>query len=42
MPLIRVLILGHTFTRRVHDFLRRNFNMLIAKNLCLDGDLLGS
>ena len=39
MPPIRVLILGHSFIRRVHDFLRRNFNMLIAKNLSLDGDL---
>ena len=38
MPPIRVLILGHSFIRRVHDFLRRNFNMLIAKNLSLDGD----
>ena len=40
MPPIRVLILGHSFIRRVHDFLRRNFNTHIAKNLSLDGDLL--
>ena len=26
--------------RRVHDFLRRNFNTHIAENLTLDGDLL--
>ena len=40
MPPIRVLILGHSFIRRVHDFLCRNFNAHIAKNLSLDGDLL--
>ena len=40
MPPIRVLILGHSFIRRVHDFLCRNFNARIAKNLSLDGDLL--
>ena len=40
MPPIRVLILGHSFICRVHDFLRRNFNRHIAKNLSLDGDLL--
>ena len=40
MPLIRVLILGHSFIRLVHDFLCRNFNAHIAKNLSLDGDLL--
>ena len=40
MPPIRVLILGHSFIRRVHDFLRRNFKKHIAKNLSLDGDLL--
>ena len=40
MPPIRVLILDHSFIRRVHDFLRRNFNRHIAKNLSLDGDLL--
>ena len=40
MPPIRVLILGHSFIRRVHDFLCRNFNARIAKNLTLDGDLL--
>ena len=40
MPPIRVLILGHSFIRRVHNFLRRNFNTHIAKKLSLDGDLL--
>ena len=40
MPPIRVLILGHSFICRVHDFLRRNFNRHIAKNLSLDGHLL--
>ena len=40
MPPIRVLILGHSFIRRVPDFLSRNFNAHIAKNLSLDGDLL--
>ena len=40
MPPIRVLILGHSFIRRVHEFLCRNFNARIAKNLSLDGDLL--
>ena len=40
MPPIRVLILGHSFIRRVHDFLCRNFNAHIAKNLSLHGDLL--
>ena len=40
MPPIRVLIVGHSFIRRVHDFLCRNFNAHIAKNLSLDGDLL--
>ena len=40
MPPIRVLILGHSFIRRVHDFLCANFNARIAKNLSLDGDLL--
>ena len=40
MPPIRVLILGHSFIRRVHDFHCRNFNAHIAKNLSLDGDLL--
>ena len=40
MPPIRVLILGHSFICRVHDFLCRNFNAHIAKNLSLDGDLL--
>ena len=42
MPPIRGLVLGHSFIRRVHDFLRRNLNMYIAKNLSLDGNLLGS
>ena len=40
MPPILVLILGHSFICRVHDFLRRNFNTHIAKKLSLDGDLL--
>ena len=40
MPPIRVLILGHSFIRRVHEFLCRNFNARIANNLSLDGDLL--
>ena len=31
---------GHSFIRRVHDFLCRNFNAHNAKNLSLDGDLL--
>ena len=39
MPPIRVLILGHSFIRLVHDFLCRNFNARIAKNLSRDGDL---
>ena len=40
MPLIRVLILGHSFIRRVHDFFHRNFNTHIANSLSLDDDLL--
>ena len=32
--------MGHSFIRRVHDFLCRNFNAHIAKTLSLDGDLL--
>ena len=40
MPPIRVLILGHSFIRHVHDFFRRNFNTHIAKKLSLDDDLL--
>ena len=40
MQPIRVLILGHSYIRRVHDLLCRNFNAHIAKNLSLDGDLL--
>ena len=40
MPPIHVLILGHSFIRLVHDFLCRNFNAHIVKNLSLDGDLL--
>jgi len=35
MPPIFVLILGHSFIRRVHDFLRRNFNTHIAKKIKL-------
>ena len=40
LPPIRVFILRHSFIRRLHDFLRRNFNTHIAENLTLDGDLL--
>ena len=44
LPPIRVLILGHSFIRPVHDFLRRNFqlnfNTHTAENLSSDGDLL--
>lgn len=40
MAPIRILILGHSFIRRLHDFLLRNFNTQIASNLSLQGDLL--
>ena len=40
MPPIRVLTLGHSFIRRVHDFFRRNFDTQVAKNWSLDGSLL--
>ena len=40
MQPIRVLILGHSSIRRVHDLLCCNFNAHIAKKLSLDGDLL--
>ena len=40
MSPIRVLILGHSFIRRVHDFRLLNFNTHIAKKLSLDSDLL--
>ena len=37
---IIVLILGHSFICRLHDFLRRNLNTPIAKHLSLERDLL--
>ena len=40
MPQIHVLILGHSFIRRLQIFLRRNFNTPIAKHLSLEGDVL--
>ena len=40
IPQILVLILGHSFICRLHDFLRRNLNTPIAKHLSLEGDLL--
>ena len=40
MAPVRVLFLGHSFIRRLHDFLLRNFNTKIATNLSLEGDLV--
>ena len=40
MAPVRVFILGHSFIRRLHDFLLRNFNTKIANNLSLEGDLV--
>ena len=39
IPQILVLILGHSFICRLHDFLRRNLNTPIAKHLSLEDDL---
>ena len=39
MAPLRILILGHSFTRRLHVFLRQNFNEVFARNLHIDGDL---
>ena len=38
MTPVRVLFLGHSFIRRLQDFLLRNFNTKI--NLSLEGDLV--
>ena len=35
----RILILGHSFIRRLHVFLRQNFNEVFATNLHIDWDL---
>ena len=35
----RIFILGHSFIRRLHVFLRQNFNEVFARNLHIDGDL---
>ena len=35
----RIFILGHSFIRRLHVFLRQNFNEVFARNLRIDGDL---
>ena len=40
MAPVRVLFLGHSLIRRLHDFLLRNFNTKIATNLSLKGDLV--
>ena len=37
---VRVLFLGHSFIRRLHDFLLHNFNTKIATNLSLEGDIV--
>ena len=39
MAPLRILILGHSFIRRLHVFLRQNFNEVFAINLQIDGDL---
>ena len=39
MASLRILILGHSFIRRLHVFLRQNFNEVFARNLHIDGDL---
>ena len=39
MAPLRILILGHSFIRRLHFFLRQNFNEVFARNLHIDGDL---
>ena len=39
MAPLRILILGHSFIRRLHVFLRQNFNEVCARNLHIDGDL---
>ena len=39
MAPVRVVILGHSFIRRLHTFLLPNFNSQIAKNLSLQGEL---
>ena len=39
MAPLRILILGHSFIRRLHVFLRQNFNEVFARNLHIDGDL---
>ena len=40
MAPVRVLFLGHSFIRRLQDFLLRNFNTKTATNLSLEGDLV--
>ena len=40
MAPLRVLILGHSFVRRLHTFLLRNFNAQIAENFSVPGDLV--
>ena len=40
MAPLRVLMLGHSFIRRLHTFLLRNFNAQIADNFSLPGDLV--
>ena len=39
MAPLRILILGHSFIRRLHVFLCQNFNEVFARNLHIDGDL---
>ena len=39
MAPLKILILGHSFIRRLHVFLRQNFNEVFAINLHIDGDL---
>ena len=39
MASLRLLILGHSFIRRLHVFLRQNSNEVFARNLHIDGDL---
>ena len=36
---LRILILGHSFIRRLHVFLLQNSNEVFARNLHIDGDL---
>ena len=39
MAKTRVLVLGHSFIRRFHDFLCHNFNQKFTENLHIPGDL---